>query len=860
MARQHKIFPGVVSGYELSPYHGWFSILEPKEATNICSNPSLEVDDTGWTAASPGGVNQPTMARTTDEQRRGAWSLKVTTDGDVAHEYEGAVYTIALTADVVYGISVDFKGHKGEKFRLFVCSSVNGEPASAVSVIDNLVSNGQWQKLSLSHSESATTDRYVCVEKYKDTGGALSDKDFYADGLQIETDEVSTYFDGDSLPYGEDNNYIWMGAAHESHSMRSSAELSSGIVRNLKDYGYNILSFFGLGLHPQNNVILENAMLGGGTYQQGKDQVREYSLVGAMGKKSIADLLRNRAHIQDLLRHAHTLQQPMVVRAEMLNDCGVPFSQPVHLRSIYQGGFEGVVDNLYQERSSLQFQMDRPEILEDGEEGDTVGTYEYSATYSRLARRTPSAGWDDWDNGANNDIHCMKFDQLSGRVYVGGQFTSIGSAPLATNRFAYWDVEEETWGTIFAGAGANGTVHDIAIQSNGDVWICGAFNLIDGAASRGVAWYDVSTSTWYPLPAALPATSRAFSMQFASNGYDLYIAGDWNTADGWVYHIDGLTHASTDLTAGGRATTGCYSLDIDRKGDIYVGGTFTTINAVNANNVAMYNGTVWAPLGDGLEVAAGAVVCNSITFGDDGLLYMAGRFDTANNLDAEGICSYNGEVFSQLGAGVDGDLGLWPRRHKWHAGSMYVTMSGAGCSCPPDRPTALHYATWNGTNWSHTDISPTSWIAVTEFDNSGNQYIGGTFTVAGTSSFVTIDNSGSAKAEPVIVITGDPVTPGWPTGQGTLLWIKNESTNQLILLDLDIQDHETLTIDFRRGKKRITSSIRGDVTGFVLPESDFANFAIAPGENAVSVLVDSVDLTSHIYWQIPHDYIGAAVF
>ena len=48
----------------------WFSVVIPEETRNLVTNPSVEVDTTGYTLVGAGVV----IARTIDEQRRGAYS------------------------------------------------------------------------------------------------------------------------------------------------------------------------------------------------------------------------------------------------------------------------------------------------------------------------------------------------------------------------------------------------------------------------------------------------------------------------------------------------------------------------------------------------------------------------------------------------------------------------------------------------------------------------------------------------------------------------------------------------------------------------------------------------------------------
>jgi hypothetical protein len=533
------------------------------------------------------------------------------------------------------------------------------------------------------------------------------------------------------------------------------------------------------------------------------------------------------------------------------------------MRSIYHGGFEGVVNNFYQERSSLQFQMDYPELLEDGDEGDLLDTSVFFST--NYAFRKTIDGWDDWDGGFNRANQMVLSDVNQNIIYIGGTFTQLGSVPVLTNRFGYYDIATQSYGTLFAGAGANNTVNDVVVRSNGDVWICGSFTSIDGVASTYIAVYVESTGTWTPAPFVLPGTAYGMAIDHENNF--LYVVGT-DGGGGYVYQVYLPTLATTDFTSVARAvgsTAQCYDVVVNKDGSITVGGSFTSINGVSANSIASHTNGVgnWVSLGDGLTLASGNPFCSSMLYGDDGILYVLGYFDTADNISAENIASYNGTAFGAMGGGVDNNTAKL-NALTWHDGWIYALYAGSGCSCANDITTAINIGKWNGTNWMHIDTTPTNMYKMI-FDNLGNQYFS---TATGndhySSGIATVTNSGTANAYPVIEIKGELVTPGAHDWSDRLLWIKNESTGKTMYFDLPFYEDEIITIDLRRGRYKIISNTRGNITGNLLPSSELVDFYIAPGDNSISCLVSNdgtpSPLISRIYWQIPHEYIEGAVF
>ena len=166
-SRTHRIFPDVKSGYKIN---GRFSIVVPigADVVNLVSNPSLETNTTGYTL-----FGSATIARTTDKQRRGAYSLKIT---PTAAAFDGAFFgTVATVGSTVYTFSCDFFGLAGVKYRIYVASTVG----NAVSGFAEFTAIGRWQRVSIAYREGAapgvSTNRRLSCTK----AGGTSTQPFY---------------------------------------------------------------------------------------------------------------------------------------------------------------------------------------------------------------------------------------------------------------------------------------------------------------------------------------------------------------------------------------------------------------------------------------------------------------------------------------------------------------------------------------------------------------------------------------------------------------------------------------------------------------------------------------------------------
>jgi len=91
------------------------------------------------------------------------------------------------------------------------------------------------------------------------------------------------------------------------------------------------------------------------------------------------------------------------------------------------------------------------------------------------------------------------------------------------------------------------------------------------------------------------------------------------------YLIDGKVYLNNDVI--GETNGVVYTIEIV-DGVVYVGGRFTEINSIDANNIAMYLNDVWYSLGTGLNG-----ICRKIKHMND-RLYIGGEFTVADNVNS----------------------------------------------------------------------------------------------------------------------------------------------------------------------------------------------------------------------------------
>ena len=146
--------------------------------------------------------------------------------------------------------------------------------------------------------------------------------------------------------------------------------------------------------------------------------------------------------------------------------------------------------------------------------------------------------------------------------------------------------------------------------------------------------------------------------QLNNNLITTKVLTDADVSNGINYNVSNNTFytsnfgANFDWSALGTGLGGtCNSIAIDSKGNVYIGGNFTTAGGVSANNIVRWDGSNWYQLGDGLDNG-----CYSITIDSNDNVYAGGSFTTAGGVSVNNIAKWSPStgVWSTLGSGLNG--------------------------------------------------------------------------------------------------------------------------------------------------------------------------------------------------------------
>lgn len=290
----------------------------------------------------------------------------------------------------------------------------------------------------------------------------------------------------------------------------------------------------------------------------------------------------------------------------------------------------------------------------------------------------------------------------------------------ATGGAAGW----QQWDNYGVGYANGGHINEI-VASGEAVYVGGSFDQIGGKTAKNIAKWNCGTGSWSIL------------------GYGI---------------------------SGGGVFGEVCAIAVDNSGNVYVGGDFYGTQGTNARNIAMWNGSVWQPLGGGLDNKVNAVAYYK------GKLYAMGLFNnTVNgqNPGLNGFARLNGSQweavlpnpqwwlgwpYNAMAVANDklyyfrcsGDVGLCFYRYDGNTNSLLgrfdgnihtILIDGSDVYVGGDFTVINHsiqargIAKYNGSTWSGlgSGVSGgTGYPAVTSLVKYDDKiYVGGNFTVAG---------------------------------------------------------------------------------------------------------------------------------
>ena len=178
-----------------------------------------------------------------------------------------------------------------------------------------------------------------------------------------------------------------------------------------------------------------------------------------------------------------------------------------------------------------------------------------------------------------------------------------------------------------------------------------------------------------------------------------------------------------------------YALLVEPDGHLIVGGSFSQVGPVSANNIARWDGEQWHAMGDGFNSAVSALAHD-----DDGSIYAGGGFTISGVATTRAIARWTGSVWEALGEGLL-EGGMFGNNVGW-VDAIAVVDSGVfagGDFRRAGNVDARGLAFWNGAEWlpvgggvdGYGGIDSRTDDVMSLLAHNGLLYVGGNFDVVG---------------------------------------------------------------------------------------------------------------------------------
>jgi hypothetical protein len=837
---------------------GTFSVVVPEATTNAAKDPSFELGTlaTCWTVAVGGGTGSAALVIT--QAFRGTHSVLMTPGT------AGAILYQSITAIAAsYTLSCYVLRSGGGAITAADCQAyIDG----AAVDWDSITYVGRYYLCVKTAVETAAPHNTGVVAK---VGGAA----FYVDCVQFEPGNYNTTFvDGDQ------EGCVWLGPPYVSQSYCYANVRSHGRVVDIDDtYGTHTTMLAGWGLSPVTHNAGESASVPGGLFQSVKTGPREITLTIDVIEDARADYHAVRLGLLNALKpDLVTPQQPVMLRYNR----GVT---PVEIAVVYAGGLEGQVGPFSYETmvvkliaydpywhgigSDFAFLATTSNITADNRiiqrrdgvwgalsTGVDATAYALAApsTY-RAAHRVRS--WGDFPEGDFRWVIASEQNPTT-TLYLGGAFATAGG--VTVNGIAMWN--NSAFSALGTGCDTINGVLCLLVAPNGTLYAGGSFPTMSGVANTVcIAKWD--GANWTPLGTGCTGgTDGVVALAMDRNG-NLYAGGDFTSAGG-ITGTSRLARWGTDSawhSIGTSPDNEVYALatTIDATGQVvlWVGGTFHNILGVAHAHLAKLtlDSSYVASMAAYASTADDNVWAIKVT--SSGQVYVGGEFTHLGYLNvtaAARIAYLQGNAWYALGAGCNAVVrALAESNGAIIAGGLFTQAGGV------EFADAL--AVWNGKQWYHP------WVDLAGSPATVNALLaqGNVLTVAHnsagtavTTGSTTVTNLGTQRTYPTIKIKRVGGT------SATLAFVQNVTTGAAFWFDYALLDGETLTITTQPGARSIVSDYRGNVMGpSHIPSGAFSNWYLNPGANTIAMwasVVGGPTVTAWLEYTPLYDTVDAA--
>ncbi len=354
---------------------------------------------------------------------------------------------------------------------------------------------------------------------------------------------------------------------------------------------------------------------------------------------------------------------------------------------------------------------------------------------------------------------------------------ALGVAPVALGQ-CDWQTLADPGAEVFEGLFEPEvrSMLEADLASGRFVFAGGLFTRIGGvdattvAAWEGTSWQSVGGGLEISGPARFenPPVLNDMAVYDAGEGPDLYVVGAFNMTDpfGAAIPADQIAMwngVTWQPVGGGLGPVGLSGIGAQPtvlevyNGELYAGGFLRTDFGSPADSLARWDGVSWRDAGGAFRLASGDVGRTHAMAVYDGKLFVGGSFATApGGVVASNLASWDGASWSTVGGGVDGEV--WSLAV--HDGALFVGGRFDNTRSGP----AANIARWDGAALIALGDGVTvveNGAVLSMHSHMGSLFVGGAFSHAGG-----IDSPNLARWDGVWSAVDGPIT-----GTPSLPWI-----------------------------------------------------------------------------------------
>jgi uncharacterized delta-60 repeat protein len=266
--------------------------------------------------------------------------------------------------------------------------------------------------------------------------------------------------------------------------------------------------------------------------------------------------------------------------------------------------------------------------------------------------------------GSNNGVNAIAI-QTDGKIILAGNFTAFNGTPA--NKIARLNTNGTIDTTFNAGTGSNNFIISIAIQTDGKIVVAGLFTTFNGTPANNIVRLNTNGTidTTFTTGTGANITVRDIAIQTDGK---IIIGGEFTAFNGAVANkiarlntngtIDTTFNTGTGFNSGEFGVS-ADEIAIQTDGKIVVAGSFTTFNGAVANTIVRLNtnGTIDTTFATNTVLGSGdfSSYVGAIAIQTDGNIILGGSFTDFNGTPANGIArlNTNGTIDTNLGLGVN---------------------------------------------------------------------------------------------------------------------------------------------------------------------------------------------------------------